>query len=71
MNKKSSTPRKKLVLNKETVRRLTDAELRGVAGGMINQSRVTECDCGTAGCPTGTENPPVPSSRVNTACTGH
>jgi hypothetical protein len=36
---------KKLVLNRETVRALTSKEMRAVAGGMINLSRMTQCDC--------------------------
>jgi hypothetical protein len=44
---KQATSRKKLVLNKATVRHLTATELKEVGGGMINLSRVSEClwDC--------------------------
>lgn len=44
---KHVTQRKKLVLDKATVRHLTASELKDVAGGMINLSRVSEClwDC--------------------------
>ena len=64
MNKKTT---RKLVLHRETVRNLTSAELGRAVGGMINQSRVSECDCASFEhvC-----DDPVPSSRVNTACTG-
>lgn len=64
VNKKSTTTRK-LVLHRETLRHLTSAELGRAVGGMINQSRVTQCDCPTFMC-----TDPVPSSRVATACTG-
>jgi len=63
MNKKSPTA-KKLVLHRETVRRLTNAELAGVAGGRWNQTTVTQCEC-----PTFTQDDPLPMTRVNTACT--
>ncbi len=47
---------KKLTLNRETVRRLTDDELRGVAGGdKTNGNTCATCDatCGTTcGCTT-------------------
>ena len=64
MDKQDKPPRKKLVLHKETVRHLTSAELTGVAGGRINLSRVTQCECPTFLC-----GDPMPASRVNTACT--
>lgn len=55
MNKKLTT--KKLTLNKETVRKLNDAELAKVAGGTGSircGSRASGC------CPcTGTSNPPT------------
>ena len=38
---------RKLRLNKETIRRLTDQELKGVAGGATNHT----CSC-TCACPT-------------------
>lgn len=50
MSKKDNTPRKKLVLNRETVRQLSTADLKGVVGGMINLSRVSQCDCPTFMC---------------------
>lgn len=62
MNKKGIT--RKLVLSRETIRHLTANELEGVVGGMINQSRVTQCDC-----PTFTCDDPQPMTRVHTACT--
>jgi hypothetical protein len=66
MNKKITTTRK-LVLHKETVRHLTSADLGRAVGGMINQSRVTNCDCASYEhvC-----DDPVPMSRVETACGG-
>jgi hypothetical protein len=45
MNKRETTPRKKLVLNRATVRHLTTGQLKGVAGGRINESIMTRCDC--------------------------
>ncbi len=63
MNKEDSTPRKKLVLHKETVRHLTGAELTGVVGGRMNMSRVTQCECPTFMC-----GDPAPASRVNASC---
>jgi hypothetical protein len=54
---------RKLVLNRETVRRLTTAEQEGVVGGRWNQSIITQCECPTFGC-----TDPVPSTLVNTAC---
>jgi hypothetical protein len=62
MNKKNAS--RKLVLNRATIRNLTATELGGVVGGMINQSRVTQCDCPTFLC-----DEPVPSSQANTGCT--
>jgi len=64
MNKKITTGRK-LVLSRETVRRLTSAELEGVAGGRPKQTIMTQCDCPSFGC-----TDPAPGSRVATACTG-
>lgn len=62
---KKDNPRKKLVLNRETVRHLTTEQLRGVVGGMINQSRITECECPSGlGC-----EPQTGTSRTNTSCT--
>ena len=63
MNKKITTSRK-LVLNRETIRHLSATDLGGVVGGMINQSRVSQCDC-----PTFTCDDPAPSSMANTSCT--
>jgi hypothetical protein len=64
MNKKTT---RKLVLHRETVRNLTSAELGRAVGGMINQSRVSQCDCASYEhvC-----DDPVPSSMANTSCTG-
>jgi hypothetical protein len=64
MNKKTT---RKLVLHRETVRHLTSAELGRAVGGMINLSRASECDCASYNISC---EDPVPSSRVNTACTG-
>jgi hypothetical protein len=64
VNKKSTTTRK-LILHRETVRRLTSAQLAGIVGGRWNQTIVSQCEC-----PTFTCTDPEPSSRVNTACTG-
>jgi hypothetical protein len=50
MNKDHGSKRK-LVLHRATVRHLTGAELKGVAGGMIDQSILTKCDCETVFCP--------------------
>ncbi|HTE49339.1 MAG TPA: class I lanthipeptide [Kofleriaceae bacterium] len=63
MNKKIMTGRK-LVLSRETVRRLTSAELESVAGGKPKQTIVTQCDCASFTC-----TDPVPISRIHTACT--
>ncbi len=63
MNKKSTTTRK-LILHRETVRRLTSAQLAGVAGGRWNQTIETQCEC-----PTFTIDDPLPISRVETSCT--
>lgn len=49
MNKDTGR-KKKLVLHKETVRHLNSTELKSVGGGMINQSRVSQCDCPTFMC---------------------
>ena len=62
MNKKDLG--RKLVLNRETIRHLTANELEGVVGGMINQSRVTQCDC-----PSFTCDEPGPSSMADASCT--
>ena len=63
MNKRNHS-KKHLVLGKESLRHLTIAELGGVLGGAINQSRGTQCECPTAlGCGGGD------ISEVNTACT--
>ncbi len=66
MNKKTTTTRK-LVLHRETVRHLTGSELRHAVGGMINQSRVSQCECASFQyvC-----DDPAPSSMANTECTG-
>lgn len=65
---RSKLDRKRIALSRETVRHLNGEALRGVAGGMTNQSRLTQCECPTAlGCPSGTTTFTV--SRVNTACT--
>ena len=56
--------RKRIALGRETVRHLTQTSLQDIAGGRINESRLTECECPTAlGCGPGT------GSLVNTACT--
>ncbi|HWM85128.1 MAG TPA: class I lanthipeptide [Kofleriaceae bacterium] len=62
MNKRDSAPRKKLVLNKSTLRHLTDSELQGVGGGAINLSRHSEC----AGepCHDPFPNPPHPPTSI-------
>ena len=62
---KPSNPRKKLVLSRETVRHLSTDQLQGVVGGMINLSRITQCECPSRlGC-----EPDPGVSRVHTACT--
>jgi len=66
MNKKVTATRK-LVLHRETVRHLTSAELGRAAGGMINQSRVSQCDCASYAIVC---DDPVPMSQVQTECGG-
>jgi RES domain-containing protein len=50
MNK--NTTRRKLVLHRKTVRRLTSAQLARIAGGRWNQTIVTQCECPTFTCDT-------------------
>ena len=69
MGKKDKAPSKKLVLNRATLRNLTSTELKGVVGGMINQSRVTECDCPSFMCDTTDNTGGHGVSRAGTACT--
>ena len=45
-----SKKNKKLALSKEMVRTLQDNELQTAAGGRINLSRITQCDCPTFTC---------------------
>jgi hypothetical protein len=60
--------RKRIALSRETVRHLNGEALRGIAGGRINESRNTECECPTVlGCDPNTTT--LTASRVNTACT--
>jgi hypothetical protein len=63
MNK---TNRKRIVLGRETVRHLTPAALQGIAGGAINLSRHSQCDCPTVG---GCGPDTLTISAVGTACT--
>jgi hypothetical protein len=58
--------RKRIALGRETLRHLTQASLQDIAGGRINESRLTVCGCATAnGCPGDT----LTVSAVGTACT--
>ena len=58
--------RKRIALSRETVRHLGVDVLGGVAGGRINLSRQTQCDCPTlGGCGPNT----VTVSAANTSCT--
>lgn len=55
MNKRAVGSRRKLILNKSTLKHLTSNDLRNVAGGKPGESRVTNCPyeepCGpTAAC---------------------
>jgi hypothetical protein len=61
MNKRDSAPRRKLILNKATLRHLTSTELGGVAGGARNPSVVTNCD---------QEEPCGPTWVCSQQCTG-
>lgn len=66
MNNKTKVSKKQLVLNRESVRHLTTDHLSGVGGGMINQTRASQCGCPTRlGC-----GPDTGTSRAGTACTG-
>lgn len=58
--------RKRIALGRETVRNLTQASLEHVAGGRINLSRQTQCDCPTlGGCGPNT----LTVSAADTSCT--
>jgi hypothetical protein len=64
MNKKAT---RKLVLHRETVRHLTSADLGRAVGGMINLSRITQCDCPSYAIVC---DDPVTMSQVQTECGG-
>jgi hypothetical protein len=46
-NNTRTTQTRKLSLDKQTLRELARDDLAQVAGGRINLSRVTECECDT------------------------
>jgi hypothetical protein len=57
---------KRITLGRETVRHLTQPVLEHVAGGRINLTAQTACDCPTVGeCGPNTLQP----SATNTSCT--
>ena len=58
--------RKRIALGRETVRHLTQGALQGVAGGAINLSRHSQCDCPTFG---GCGPDTLTISAVGTTCT--